>query len=108
MKAGYKKRDEKFFYEYLNLQPKAWTRITDLVDAWDHDAAQIVSYAVFKLLPSDPQPTFRDIIKEGVVSDLHLEEVSDPNFLQRYEQLQAQKSELNKTISEYKSKTMRT
>ena len=28
LKAEYKKRDEKFFYEYLNLQPEAWTRIS--------------------------------------------------------------------------------
>jgi len=90
LKAEYKKRDEKLFYEYLNLQLEAWTRITDLVDAWDHDAAQIISYAVFKLLPTDPQPTFRDIIKEGVISDLRLEELSDPDYLQKYDQFQAQ------------------
>jgi len=75
LKAEYKKRDEKFFYEYLNLQPEAWNRITNLVDAWDCDAAHIVSYAVFKLLPTDPQPTFSDIVKEGVISDLQLEEL---------------------------------
>jgi hypothetical protein len=100
MKAEYKKRDEKFFYEYLNLQPEAWIRINDLVDAWEYSAAMIVSFAVFKLLPTDPRPVFRDILKEGVVSDMHLEELSDPDFLQRYEQLQKEKQELTKTISD--------
>ena len=102
LKAEYKKRDEKFYSEYLNLQPEAWVRINDLVDAWDYSEALIISYVVFKLLPTDPRPLFKDIIKEGVVSDLHLEEVSDSNFLQRYEQLQAQKIELTKTISDNK------
>jgi len=102
LKAEYKKRDEKFFYEYLNLQNEAWTRINDLVDAWDYDAATIISYAVFKLLPTDPKLVSRDIIKEGVVSDLHLEEVSNPNHLQRNEQLQSQKLELTNTISDNK------
>ena len=33
LKAECKKRDEKLYYEYLNLQPKAWVKINDLVDA---------------------------------------------------------------------------
>jgi len=78
--------------------------INTLVDAWDIQASNIISYAVFKLMPTDPKPVLRDIIKEVVVSEMSIEKVANPDFIQKYEQLQAHMLELNKLMSETKVK----
>ncbi len=44
------------------------------------------------------------VLREGVISDMVIDDVKNPDVIKRFEQLQAQKLELNKLISDTKVK----